>query len=1107
MKKYIGTLIFLSVLNPILQTFSQVEVFPELTRFTHQDSNRVSYCQPQALYINNEIFIFYSINKTPQDTIYLRKSTNNGQSWSDPHYVSSMSREAEEIITLSSVVSENDRLLLVYSVGENTLNNPTKIIYSDNLGFTWSSPQNVIGTIYIPYPKLSKTTDGKLWIAGRINYFFYSTDNGNTWSGKNLGFFTATFTSFDLLSLDSLNFMTTYDKYDSNTDKYKIHYRRSTDSGYSWSDEILITETNQSEKKPRLYLEPDGTLLLIHQRSDSTSFTVNHNIYQENIFYRKSFDNGNTWSAAERFTNYLGYDGTFNLCEYNTKPLVTFLSDRWFGKNQIWIGQIEISQDNQTPPVLFKTENSDLHPAMLININAYVGSPFDIQKVELIYEISNTTYGPLLMYDDGNHGDSTAGDNIWGIDIGPFNYFDIVKTSIIVTDNNSISVNYIGNTLTFPHPPLENKWMSVGSLHNWYSSIGSEMEGGFVARQQFGMQWPAIYRHQDLQVSRGMWLGCTNFNDENGIFFPYKVVTVGPRNPEIFGVYPLEFKMISKHEPTVVKVNGHLTVDKEVSIDSIDNSMIWDRMIINRFNTQLGVTVERKIFQFSQTFNDSYIIYEYEFTNTGNVNGNPDIELPDNIVENFYVLWNVRNSVNQSTRYVIGNETGWGKNTMNDSRGDGVIPDPPDENFRAQFSWHGYFPQKMVAYDNIGAPIWSLNLNALLYNDPADTVGRLGGTQFAGIVTLHADMSANNNSDNPAQPSTTAWADSDQPIFMAMSNPFNVPRMTMEYNYMSSGHQSPRHAFAVQPDGNFALQRSDPNIYPPYSGGTTFSTGFGPYTLAPGEDIRIVIAEAVGGLSRESQLAIGQLYKSGAISDESKDSVVIYEGRDSLFSTFRNAIENFNSGWDIPQPPDPPLTFNVNSDSHKVYLSWTINELSQPDNFRICRTSEKFYYDYTLVEELGSAARNYIDTNLQADVDYYYYLTCVGSEQPGGPATPAGRIESSRYYTQTYDPVKVYYTTGIENPGVGIFTFALSQNYPNPFNPSTVIGYQLPAAGNVTLKVYDLLGREIASLVNEEKPAGEYEVEFNAGGLSSGVYFYRLKAGENVETKKMLLIR
>ncbi len=86
-------------------------------------------------------------------------------------------------------------------------------------------------------------------------------------------------------------------------------------------------------------------------------------------------------------------------------------------------------------------------------------------------------------------------------------------------------------------------------------------------------------------------------------------------------------------------------------------------------------------------------------------------------------------------------------------------------------------------------------------------------------------------------------------------------------------------------------------------------------------------------------------------------------------------------------------------------------------------------------------------------------------------------------------------------------SFSLSQNYPNPFNPSTIISWQAPVAGHNTLKVYDELGSEVATLINEERPAGNYEVEFDATGLPSGVYFYRLQAGDFSETKQMILMK
>jgi hypothetical protein len=85
--------------------------------------------------------------------------------------------------------------------------------------------------------------------------------------------------------------------------------------------------------------------------------------------------------------------------------------------------------------------------------------------------------------------------------------------------------------------------------------------------------------------------------------------------------------------------------------------------------------------------------------------------------------------------------------------------------------------------------------------------------------------------------------------------------------------------------------------------------------------------------------------------------------------------------------------------------------------------------------------------------------------------------------------------------------YALQQNYPNPFNPVTRIGYDLPEGGRVTLKVFDLLGREVATLVDGDQEAGRKSVTWNAAGAGSGVYFYRLTAGSYSETRHLMLTR
>jgi hypothetical protein len=128
--------------------------------------------------------------------------------------------------------------------------------------------------------------------------------------------------------------------------------------------------------------------------------------------------------------------------------------------------------------------------------------------------------------------------------------------------------------------------------------------------------------------------------------------------------------------------------------------------------------------------------------------------------------------------------------------------------------------------------------------------------------------------------------------------------------------------------------------------------------------------------------------------------------------------------------------------------------------------------------------------------------------------------DSSIFYNVAHYPDTGWVVINVLPPILSVenddtqFYYEVFQNYPNPFNPSTTIKYQIPELNFVTLKIYDVLGNEITALgneitalVNEEKSIGNYEVEFNATGLPSGIYFYQLKAGDFIQTKKMILLK
>ena len=134
-------------------------------------------------------------------------------------------------------------------------------------------------------------------------------------------------------------------------------------------------------------------------------------------------------------------------------------------------------------------------------------------------------------------------------------------------------------------------------------------------------------------------------------------------------------------------------------------------------------------------------------------------------------------------------------------------------------------------------------------------------------------------------------------------------------------------------------------------------------------------------------------------------------------------------------------------------------------------------------------------------------------------ARGSSNLNSVTKLKQLADIATEFYNTnfiiGVNNISTEIpDNFSLSQNYPNPFNPVTNIKFKIPLCHSgesrnplVSLKVYDILGKEVKTLVNEILQAGTYSVRFDAGDLPSGVYFYRLKAGDFSETKKMLLIK
>lgn len=685
-------------------------------------------------------------------------------------------------------------------------------------------------------------------------------------------------------------------------------------------------------------------------------------------------------------------------------------------------------------------------------------------------------------------------------------YFSLVLTLVLALGAGSRETVYAQGQ--------QIRWLRVGALHSWFSNRGAEIETGRTGQltdQQDGLRWPAEFIYQDCEVAKALWIGTTEFFDSRAnTTFPHKVVVAGPRTTNldpISEIMPVSFRMFGRFKAPTVLVDDARATDNELNdvVDTVDPALKPDRMIVNIANTAIGITMTRKMMAFAQPNHDNYFVYEYVFKNTGIIDSRGTVDSKTLTGVIFYFQYRYatgREAFLDANAWAPSNNITWGRNTVNHVVGQN--PGAPGFEFRAQYSWYG--PHSQSSVDDWGAP------------DPID--GRLGGVHYMGVVTLHADTSPADPTDDRFQPRTTQYIASD--TGPQDSNQFNAGLMTRKYEAMNAGHPARTHAEEV--GSGFA------DLFGTDAGGFSHGQGFGPYTLNPGDSIRIVLAEGIAGLSRQKALEVGRNWvtnsspftlPNGSPTNDRNEykRLWVQTGDDSLFQTFRRTSANFRSNYDIPKAPPPPSVFEVRSGGDRIALSWTDNAVSWPNfgGYRLYRGVVKpdTFYQKIFECDRSNVVHQFVDTTPETQVDYYYYIQTIddGSTNDAYPRVP---LASSKFYTMTNRPARLL------GKAVNPDSVALEETIrvvPNPFDTRTSL-LGIPGAPNAigffglpplcTIKIYTERGELVETI---EHTNGSGSEQWNSLTSSeqvvvSGIYIALIQTpGQKPVIRKFIIIR
>ncbi len=645
------------------------------------------------------------------------------------------------------------------------------------------------------------------------------------------------------------------------------------------------------------------------------------------------------------------------------------------------------------------------------------------------------------------------------------------------------------------------KWIKVGSYQS--KAIDSANQGESAPGRYFMYYYYDGFQYEQ-EHAIGWHVAVKNWTDPQGTLHNVKVngaahgtVDEDQNTMPVPDAEGITIKRYYRYEPPQITVDG-MRVDDPFPLtgDYVAPEKIpgtADVMVESWVNMSMGLTLHQKVLGWNQKYHDDYLIYDWTFINTGNVDLDEEIELPDQVLDSLYFMRENFFEHNPGTRdeWV----SSYGEYTTDTLR---IMYNYPSRS-------------RGTDYDNTGY----VNLDNGFLRNPL----------FMGEAMLHVDTSPTDNTDDFDMPGMTgvqhidwSWnkleAYSNEPSQNEMV--WKVARDGFEIwdgaPQMSGADVRPGH-HSVRFDERGEKYAKDFTWFTWLPG--TF-TASGPWTLQPMDSIQVVMAKVIGSISPQEGWRIGNEWQDQTLTwdgpsklmppyvdhpdlmlnqyDEAKANW-IFTGKDSLFTNTNAAQENVRAGYDVPAPPPAP-SLSVTSAADKIMVEWTdfpenhnVPELPLAVGYRVYRAignpdpairDNQLIGEWEMVFECGEGTDNAIthtfeDREAQRGQAYYYYVSAFddGVNNIDVTGRDLGRLESGKYLNRTTQPASL-----LRQPGATLDDIRV---VPNPFNinaaelqyvgePDKIIFMNVPPV--CTIKIYTVRG-DLVQVIEHTDGSGD----------------------------------